>query len=636
MAFSLLSTICLFATSILAQKSESEYKPSYFCLNGKDPSSLTNKEVLKEFAKGKCSPIIIIPGLLSSKLTIDIECEELQKYHPLLFSSCGWTHCHKKWYEFWKNVPKKEYLLWVPGVTGPFNMFSFFEKTNHCWAEFMKLAVDFNKPIEKSVQDTKGFKVRVYGSSEETIGTTLCGNFSMSELSPNPFNVRQTNLFKVFFKMLNEMGYVPGLTYQSIPYDFRLSLKHNQLSKLFKNNISRLHQLTRKKVILLGHSLGNNNIHTELLNLEQDFKDKNIKVWVGVGAALSGVLKAFRVLMSGDPELMVFHKKIGVHYQAGLEAINNFFPLYELLPIDSYKLYKDEEWFKAVEKRLKYEKGEISYENSGFKFLPKITDKCSPSNYKAFETGCKLGIYNITDTYIVKIEDKEYKINQVDRLLTEYDYTKTQSQFYNITRYNTKIRATNPGVPYIAMTLRTAKTPYQYHYKKDLWHYYENDMYAEPDMNVGYGDGTITSNSLFILGLKWAYEYDHGYNNAHPVKFIDVCSVYNLKNSPYDKVKDDEPYDIYKNDFMGIKCECIDEKTPDGCFHEFLIQDREALKFYRAIFITNEKTYNEDYNKYIDSLDDDYLFEMVTLCPQIISNLQEEEFRNNNLNTKEI
>ena len=41
-----------------------------YCLNGKDPNTLTNKEYLIEFSKGNCSPVIIIPPLTGVRLYI--------------------------------------------------------------------------------------------------------------------------------------------------------------------------------------------------------------------------------------------------------------------------------------------------------------------------------------------------------------------------------------------------------------------------------------------------------------------------------------------------------------------------------------------------------------------------------------
>ena len=73
--------------------------PANFCLDGKSPNSLNNKEYLKAFSKGPCNPSVILPGLLGIKLMVTIDCEELKQKNSAIFSQCGWTDCTKHFYE---------------------------------------------------------------------------------------------------------------------------------------------------------------------------------------------------------------------------------------------------------------------------------------------------------------------------------------------------------------------------------------------------------------------------------------------------------------------------------------------------------------------------------------------------------
>ena len=603
--------------NIMVHDFDNKHQPKYVCLNGKDPGKLTRKEILKEFAKGRCSPVVILSGLLGNKMTVDIDCQQLKIHHPELFTYCGWTHCEKQSFEIWKKVPEKEYLLWVPELLGPFNMLSLTEKTNKCWAGFIKLAVDFTKPISEAVKETKGFEVKFYGSSDNTKGKSKCGDMIMSEIGPNSIQTRSSNLFKDFMNVLKEMGYVAGLTYQAIPYDYRLPLGSNGLSKTFEPNISRLHKLTGKKVVIIANSFGNSNVHTELLKLDQDYKDEKIKAWIGIGAALLGVNKSLRVLVGGEPEMSFVNRMLGLHFRPGVEAFNNFLSMYDMFPLNPFRLYKNEDWLKAVIKRMKYENGQLPFEDSGFKFLPKTTDKCSPDNFTRFSTSCKLGLKDHTGDYVVKIKNRTYSIDQIKDLVAEYDYTGQQLNFYEFRRKNNIERIESPGVPYIAITMRTASTAYKYDFTEDPWDNFNRNVYPEPSTTTGYGDGTVESNSLFILGLKWAYEYDQGVKNARPVKFVDVCSTYNVKYNVYDKTDFDKPFEILNNEFMGIECDCMKDPTTRNCVHEFLIQDTSTLRLYSNVLITNEITYTEDHDIYIESLDDTYLEMMTTSCPQI-------------------
>jgi hypothetical protein len=66
------------------------------CINNKDPSSLSDKEYLKEFAAGPCNPTMILPGLISTKLMVEIDCEELMEKDPETFFACDWNACENK------------------------------------------------------------------------------------------------------------------------------------------------------------------------------------------------------------------------------------------------------------------------------------------------------------------------------------------------------------------------------------------------------------------------------------------------------------------------------------------------------------------------------------------------------------
>lgn len=84
--------------SKLFKKKLSKFSKNY-CLNGKEISKDNPKEYLKEFAAGPCSPIMILPGLLNTKMIVQIDCKTLREENNEIFSSCGWTDCNKEPYE---------------------------------------------------------------------------------------------------------------------------------------------------------------------------------------------------------------------------------------------------------------------------------------------------------------------------------------------------------------------------------------------------------------------------------------------------------------------------------------------------------------------------------------------------------
>ena len=607
----------------------------YICLNGKKPNKLSKKQILKEFAAGPCSPIVIVPATIATRLLIQIDCEVLRIEHPEIFSLCGWNACQKRFFEFWKRVPKPEYKLWITSLFSPMSMFKFSDKKNFCFAKFMKLTVDFTKPVEDAVIEQKGFKVKIYGSTSESHKKFECGDKSISYLLGNKWlESKATRSFGPIIKMLRQMGYVAGLTYQSLPYDFRLSIRANQLKKSFKSNIQRLNYLTKKKVLIIGHSFGNNNIYHQLLKLDSEFKKNTIKLWLGLGSPILGDNKTMEGIIAGDNSFLYFHSLFGLHFGAEVEAINNLLSIYELLPINTFKKFADTNWMQAIIKRMEYEKGNIPYEQSELLFLPKTTENCSPANFKAFATSCRFGFTDQNKNYVIKILDEEFKDYEMESLFRKYNVTEHTLEFY---KYTAKTRETDfrhPGVPYVPIVLRTHQTPYQYYFDDDIRKYTDHHKFIEPKKIKGYGDGTVNTNSMLIPALKWALEYDQGLPGTAPVKIIDLCSTYNLKKDVYDVKEPGKPYEIVNNEFIGIECDCIKHKTPNSCNHSLMTQDSKVMELLYTSLIDNNFTYTDELDRFINNLDDDYLREITEDCPQVIFN--ERRVNDNKLRTFEI
>ena len=55
-----------------------------------------------------------------------------------------------------------------------------------------------------------------------------------------------------------------------------------------------------KRVILLGHSMGNLYIHYMLAKQTQQWKDKYIRSFISLGAPWGGAVKTLRLMASGE------------------------------------------------------------------------------------------------------------------------------------------------------------------------------------------------------------------------------------------------------------------------------------------------------------------------------------------------
>ena len=140
-----------------------------FCLNNKSPKHLTKREILDEFIAGPCSPILILPGILGTKLSVQINCQILKAKNPEIFNNCGWSTCSYWWSLLQYKKPQSEYILWVPKLGTPMSFFNFKTKKSKCFGGLVEL--NFNKSNEKAnerYQSHEGINVTWYGNTPLT------------------------------------------------------------------------------------------------------------------------------------------------------------------------------------------------------------------------------------------------------------------------------------------------------------------------------------------------------------------------------------------------------------------------------------------------------------------------------------
>ena len=124
-------------------------KSSAYCLNNKDPSTLTPKQRLAEFASGPCAPILILPGIMATALQVEItNCTLFQEKYPTEFEDCGWNTCDNSWSSrVWSKVAPKEVKLWVSVSS----LLSPYASASKCFAHlaFLRLNESATEPLER-------------------------------------------------------------------------------------------------------------------------------------------------------------------------------------------------------------------------------------------------------------------------------------------------------------------------------------------------------------------------------------------------------------------------------------------------------------------------------------------------------
>ena len=312
------------------------------------------------------------------------------------------------------------------------------------------------------------------------------------------------------FKALEAAGYKKGLTYQSLPYNYTKSYRGNELSKIFIPNLERLFNLTGKKVTIMAHSLGNLNILHQLSLLSQDYKDKYIKIWIAATPPFLGAMQATKCVLGGDDEYF-FLGKIGFHFQASAQSLGSFPVMYELLQTNMYSLYENEPWFKWIQKRLDYEAGKIPFEESEMLFWPTVDESCTPTSFVGKNDKCFSGLFDLRTRPSVTVEDGklEYFLDDNEKLISDWpllDYSLKYYKMFNDLEFR---KLKNPGIPVVLIFSKSNDTITQTNYKGKISDFTKANQYPAADDVMGYGDGTVGTNSKLFPAIKWAYEFEN-------------------------------------------------------------------------------------------------------------------------------
>ena len=396
------------------------------------------------FIVGKCHPVILIPGMLSTKLQVRINCANLYSEEYEIFKKvkfyCGGDICSNI-----DTEPYEEHDLFISAsgyfeilVLGDVNKYSaclgyfltFFNTKDAC-------APDTDEGPDKYVCNySKNIKIGYYGITKKTKSKGKCGlnaiqNVLMLSLLPDLEKKLNTGLIKSYgtiIEKLEEKGYKAGFSLGGIPNDYRRFLATNTFTtNAIRYQIENLYKNTGKSVVVIGHSYGTLTMLSNLVQKENsDFLPK-IKKFVAIGPPFAGSSELVKLFFSGEN-----HYKKSFNYagqvlnaefnQFGFSMIINTLPIaYELrpLPIIGSLLNNPEykELGDAIKERLYLEK-ECGYQlcddetikkysvkfDSIFKgYFPSLTESVCKfesiiaKNTNYFNRKCITDMYNIDD-----------------------------------------------------------------------------------------------------------------------------------------------------------------------------------------------------------------------------------------------
>ena len=278
------------------------------------------------FILGKCNPVLLVPGIYSTKLVVELQCKNIATFErdttlKNLRLYCGNSLCPDETKE------REEHPLFLALLDKAFTilgsqqdkyssclgfMMNFFQNENECPKVDGKNICYYSKYI------TVGF----YGGSPETEQKGRCGvegvqniiqtgDSSLDKLA----NIGAAKSFGKMAKSLIKRGYQEGFSLGGLPNDYRRYLSTNNFAtQVFKDQINRLYSNTGKPVVVVAHSYGSLLILTNLLKEKsnKNFLNK-IKKFIAIGPPFAGSTKLLDVFLHGlntwNKEIEILGKK---------------------------------------------------------------------------------------------------------------------------------------------------------------------------------------------------------------------------------------------------------------------------------------------------------------------------------------
>ena len=265
----------------------------------------------------------------------------------------------------------------------------------------------------------------------------------------------------------------------------------------------------------MAHSLGNLNTLYQMSLLPQEFKDKHIKIWISATPPFLGAMQATKCILGGDDEYF-FLGKIGFHFQASAKSLGSFPVMYELLQTNMYSMYENEPWFEWIQKRLDYEAGKVPFEDSGMLFWPTTEENCTPSSFIGKPEKCVSGLFDLRTMPSVTVEDgkRKYFLDDNEKLIGDWPLLDYSLKYYKMFKDPEFFKLKNPGIPVVLIYSKSNDTITQTNYKGKISDFTKANHFPAAQDVMGFGDGTVGSNSKLFPAIKWAYEFSHKENIA--------------------------------------------------------------------------------------------------------------------------
>ena len=581
---------------------------TYRCTNGRDPAQLSYRDYMKEFVVGPCAPVVLAPGIGGSVMQVEVECELLRFADFETFLACGWLDCKAGS----KHAPAREYRIWVPHLESPMTIVSPLDVNKKCWGGLVEMKYD-NIAGQLVPVPKLGVRVRVAGATPGTSNVTAsaCGLNSIKDMVPDIVNPEVTGYFAAFVKRLRLMGYKEGLSVLGLPYDFRKGHAEDDFRPMLEHSLAELHKLTGKRSVVVGHSMANNRMLNALWKMSQADKDKLIHNYFALAPSYLGAAKPIHYLLCGDSELHAKYN-LGIDFKRFVQSIGTFMSTYQLAPSRVYHTERHSAWMKEVQNRIRYERGETDTPGE-IDFVPGRDQVCYPSYDKR---NCTSGLYEL-DHYgsleSTPIDNENYR-ELIDRFGINRDF----SSVWRLWEEKFEFGLPNPGVQINIVYTSVLDTEGGYHFKQNPREFTDQHKFCPDDAVekkfVG-GDTTVPCTASVTPGYKWALEFKKGQKDSKPIKFIEMCSAVNTKQSVYDGKDAQGVLRASKNEYIGLPCDCSQDKQRH-CNHGSMLFLPQLLDLVSDALQTQQVA---PLPAYVDDMTDEQLTQYVFNCKALLA-----------------
>ena len=422
-----------------------------------------NPDANVRFILGRCSPVLLVPGIYSTKLRIEINCKYLStRERSTTFKKlriyCSDSICSNE------SNEHEEFPLFL-GIWD--SQASILKLSHNEYDSCLGFLMNFFQKDDECPKVnnanicyySKGIRISYYGNSEDTKNEGKCGVTAIENLIQHRaylgFNNKASESFHSIVARLTQRGYNFGFSLGAIPNDYRRYLGTNKFAKnAFRYQIENLYKNTGKPVVIIAHSFGTLLTLTNLVREEHKDLIPKIKKFVALAPPFSGSAKLTRVFFFADD---TWEQSIGVinilHFDAfgqlllykSLPTIPELRPLPMAAKIFTDSSYKD--LGDAIRERLKAEdnclNNKICFDLKAEKFdkyfkgyFPSLEDEecannkiSAESNQKTLNNKCFTGIFNVGDNPTVVVENDRHKPCKEIKT-PEYYFNFTGSNYY--------------------------------------------------------------------------------------------------------------------------------------------------------------------------------------------------------------